>query len=73
MGAGLIIETVEAGMMITIIESPDILQKTVRVPPSQLKLCDQQDIPTSGNCAGQTKNLFDVSDCNITPAEEDWG
>ncbi|KAF2402774.1 hypothetical protein EJ06DRAFT_308874 [Trichodelitschia bisporula] len=62
-----------AGMMATIIEAPDILQKTVTISPESLDLCKAQNIPTSGNCAGLTDDLYDTSQCNTDFPPEEWG
>jgi hypothetical protein len=64
---------VEAGMMATIIESPDILQRTIRISQSALDICKEQGIPTAGNCAGNTIDVLDNSECNNLPSSEDWG
>ncbi|KAJ2558216.1 ferroxidase fet3 [Coemansia sp. RSA 1933] len=40
------------GLALTIIEAPDMLQKTLKIPPEMLGFCNQQGIPISGNAAG---------------------
>jgi iron transport multicopper oxidase len=64
---------VEAGMMVTMIESPDILQKTVPVARIQLDICLKQGIPTQGNCAGDTQHVLNDSGCRNTLPDENWG
>jgi iron transport multicopper oxidase len=60
-------------MMATIIESPDILQRMVKIPKSALDICKEQGIPTAGNCAGNRVNVLDTTGCNSSPPNEDWG
>lgn len=59
-----------AGMMVTIIESPEIVQQTLKVSEAALEICNQQNIPTAGNCAGNTVNVLDTSQCNNNPSED---
>jgi iron transport multicopper oxidase len=59
-----------AGMTVTLIESPDILQRTLTVDQQALDLCHEQKIPTAGNCAGDTVNVLDTSGCNNNPEDE---
>lgn len=59
-----------AGMMVTIIESPLILQQTLRVSQAALDICNLQNIPTAGNCAGNTVDVLDTSQCNSNPCED---
>jgi iron transport multicopper oxidase len=55
---------VEAGVSVTIIESPDKLQQSgLTIPPDHLAACQVQGIPTSGNCAGNTTDPLDTSQC----------
>lgn len=62
---------VAAGMMVTIIESPLILQHTLKVSQAALDICKQQNIPTAGNCAGNTVDVLDTSQCNNNPSEDE--
>ncbi|KAJ2511298.1 ferroxidase fet3 [Coemansia sp. RSA 2049] len=41
------------GMALAIVEAPDVLQKSLHVPPEMYSLCHQQKIPVSGNAAGK--------------------
>ena len=45
------------------IEAPTVLQSTLpnTIPPSHLDACKAQNIPTIGNAAGKTKDLFDLT------------
>lgn len=55
---------VEAGVTVTLIEAPDKLQQSgLRIPQDHLAACQAQGIPTSGNCAGNTRNPLDTSQC----------
>lgn len=48
----------------TLIEAPDKLQQSgLQIPPDHLAACKAQGIPTSGNCAGNTRNPLDTSQC----------
>ncbi|KAJ2308424.1 ferroxidase fet3 [Coemansia sp. RSA 2706] len=40
------------GMFMVFVESPDLLQKSLRVPQSMYDMCHKQGIRTSGNAAG---------------------
>ncbi|KAJ2403311.1 ferroxidase fet3 [Coemansia sp. RSA 2559] len=42
------------GMGMVIIEAPDMLQKTIEIPPKMHNFCHQQSIPVSGNAAGNS-------------------
>jgi iron transport multicopper oxidase len=65
---------VAAGMMATIIESPDVIQKNIVIPQAQLDICTSQGIPTSGNCAGKSgSQVLDTSACNNTPSDDNLG
>ncbi|MCJ1454538.1 hypothetical protein MMC28_004891 [Mycoblastus sanguinarius] len=49
------------------IEAPTSLQETLSLsdlPPSHLSACAAQNIPTTGNAAGNTKDLFDLDGVN---------
>ncbi|KAJ1876084.1 ferroxidase fet3 [Coemansia sp. RSA 1722] len=47
------------GMVMTFIEAPDVLQKTLRIPPQMADFCRKLNIPVEGNGAG--KQGFDLS------------
>jgi len=50
------------------IEAPADLQDTLTVPQNHLDACRSQDIPTVGNAAGNTKDLYDLTGANVSPA-----
>jgi iron transport multicopper oxidase len=52
------------GMMVTFIESPDLMQTLVKVPAAQLGICDS---PVRGNCAGNFANMADTRGCKNDP------
>ena len=53
--------------MATIIEAPLDLQDSVTLPQNHLQACQAQDIPTRGNAAGNTVDLFDLDGENVSP------
>ncbi|KAF1991284.1 multicopper oxidase [Aulographum hederae CBS 113979] len=66
---------VAAGMVATIIESPDLLQQArPYIPGDHYAICRDKRIPTQGNCAGKTRNVLDTRDCHNEPEYSDtWG
>ncbi|KAJ1850109.1 ferroxidase fet3 [Coemansia sp. RSA 2708] len=40
------------GMAFTLVVAPDVMQKTMTIPPSMYELCRKQGIPITGNAAG---------------------
>ncbi len=54
------------GLSATIIEAPEEL-RGLCVPQGHQTMCDLQNIPTSGNAAGNTRNLTDLTGANTTP------
>lgn len=50
------------------IEAPEELQKSLVIPQEQLQICHNQGLPTSGNAAGKTKDLLDLTGANVSPA-----
>jgi iron transport multicopper oxidase len=61
---------VDSGMVVTIIEAPDLIQQNLGVPSNQKTVCKIQGIKTEGNCAGELDNILDTSNCNwnVQPA-----
>lgn len=54
----------EAGMVMTIVEAPDVLQKSgIQIPKTHLDLCRRQNNPTSGNCGGDSRNVDSTNSC----------
>lgn len=63
---------VESGLSVTFIEAPSELQKQFGsgIPEEQKAICKKQGIPTEGNCAGNTRNPLDTSEC-VQPEQFD--
>ena len=53
--------------MATMIEAPLDLQKSLTIPPDHFAACAAQGLPTVGNAAGNTKDLFDLTGENLPP------
>ncbi len=49
-----------SGLLVTMVEDPDYLQKNIKIPQDHLDLCKAADIPTVGNAAGNL-NLLDLT------------
>ncbi len=65
---------VEAGLTATIIEAPDVLQKSKPyIPISHKNACKALKIPMKGNAGGNYKDWFDLSNANTEPALDNWG
>ena len=58
---------VVSGLVTTLIEAPDEIQKNLVIPPDHLKLCEDERIPTKGNAAGNQENLLDLTGANVSP------
>lgn len=56
-----------SGLVATIIEAPTDLQATLQVPQNHFGACQAQAIPTAGNAAGNTADLFDLTGENTSP------
>ncbi|MCJ1231985.1 hypothetical protein MMC12_008666, partial [Toensbergia leucococca] len=50
------------------IEAPLDLQSSLSIPADHLQACTSQNLPVSGNAAGNTKNVFDLQGENLPPA-----
>ncbi|EXJ87323.1 hypothetical protein A1O3_04282 [Capronia epimyces CBS 606.96] len=61
---------VESGLIMTFVESPLTLQRTISIPADHLSACTATDPawPTAGNAAGRTESLLDLSDAPKPPA-----
>ena len=57
----------DAGLIATMIEAPLEIQKTINVPADHFKVCADQNLPYSGNAAGNTEDLYDLSGENVSP------
>jgi iron transport multicopper oxidase len=49
------------------IEAPDELQKSLKIPDDHMEACNSQSIPTAGNAAGNTVDLFNLEGANVSP------
>ncbi|KAF1914561.1 Cupredoxin [Ampelomyces quisqualis] len=60
---------VASGLTATMIESPLDVQQQLsgKIPADHLKVCDAGDVPTAGNAAGNTVDLFDLGGENTSP------
>jgi len=59
---------VASGLVATMIEAPEELQKSLVIPQDHFQVCHEQGLPTSGNAAGNTKDLLDLTGANLSPA-----
>jgi iron transport multicopper oxidase len=50
-----------SGLIATLIESPLELQSTLSIPAGHWDVCKAQNIPTTGNAAGNTVDLLDLT------------
>jgi iron transport multicopper oxidase len=64
---------VEAGLIATLIEAPDVLQDTQSIPHDQYKTCESQGIPTKGNAAANTDDWLDLTGANTQVNTDNWG
>lgn len=64
---------VEAGLIATMIEAPDVLAATQTIPHNHFVSCEDQGIPTKGNAAGNTKNYTDLTGLNTQIDTDNWG
>ncbi|TKX22821.1 iron transport multicopper oxidase FET3 [Elsinoe australis] len=51
----------QSGLVATFIEAPMEMQKTLTIPADHLQVCKDSGMPTTGNAAGNTADLFDLS------------
>lgn len=56
-----------SGLAITLVENPLDMQKNLKIPEDHYKACQQANIPTVGNAAGNTKDLLDLTGANVSP------
>jgi iron transport multicopper oxidase len=52
-------------LIATLIEDPIQLQQTLQIPAEQYQTCQDSNIPTSGNAAGNLNDPLDLSDANV--------
>lgn len=55
------------GLISTLVEAPLDLQSSLKVPEDHFKVCQAQAIPTAGNAAGNTVDLFDLTGEDAPP------
>jgi hypothetical protein len=55
------------GLVATMVEAPLDLQSSLTIPNDFLQICAEQSIPTAGNAAGNTMDLFDLTGENMPP------
>ncbi|KAF4553480.1 Iron transport multicopper oxidase fetC-like protein [Elsinoe fawcettii] len=56
-----------SGLVATMIEAPEEMQKTLTIPEDHLRVCRESGTLTKGNAAGNEKDLFDLSGQNSPP------
>lgn len=59
---------VDSGLIVTMVEAPLELQKTLVIPTDHIAACEIAGTPYTGNAAGNKDNLFDLSGQNEPPA-----
>jgi iron transport multicopper oxidase len=57
---------VDQGLIATMVEAPLELQKSLTIPEDHYAACQAQGIATAGNAGGNTKDLLDLSDANVS-------
>jgi hypothetical protein len=63
-----------AGLAITFIEAPGLLQSVQSLPPTHQHACELQGIPKKGNYAGKTAEVWDSTECPTYPdSKTDFG
>lgn len=50
------------------IEAPEELQATLKIPEDHLQVCKSQNIATAGNAAGRTDDLLNLNGATVPPA-----
>jgi iron transport multicopper oxidase len=58
---------VDSGLIATIVEAPLSLQQNLRIPTDHIAACQAAGTPYTGNAAGNTVNLLDLSGENAPP------
>ncbi|KAI0202335.1 multicopper oxidase [Astrocystis sublimbata] len=64
---------VVSGLTSTLIIAPEILQKTIAIPPPHLDACQRQQIPLRGNAAGNAQNFLDLTGAPTRPDPHPMG
>ncbi|PQE24793.1 multicopper oxidase protein [Rutstroemia sp. NJR-2017a BVV2] len=58
---------VNQGLIATMIEAPLELQKSLVIPETHIAACQAGGVPYTGNAAGNTVNLLDLTGANLAP------
>ena len=59
---------VASGLIATMVEAPDELQKTLKTPQDHLDACAAQNFPVIGNAAGNTQDFLNLEGEDTAPA-----
>ena len=51
----------DAGLVATLIEAPLDIQRTITLPEDHLQACNAGGVMTTGNAAGNTEDLYDLT------------
>lgn len=57
-----------SGLTATLIEAPEELQASLKVPDDQIQACKSQNIPIEGNAAGRTDDLTNLDGAYVSVA-----
>lgn len=58
---------VVSGLIATFVEAPTELQSTLKIPDDHLNACKKLGVPTEGNAAGNTEDLYDLAGAHVSP------
>ncbi|EAW14723.1 putative ferrooxidoreductase Fet3 [Aspergillus clavatus NRRL 1] len=58
----------DSGLAATFIEAPLDLQQTLKIPENHYQVCEASNTLTEGNAAGNTKDYYDLTGENVSPA-----
>jgi iron transport multicopper oxidase len=56
-----------AGLAVTFIEAPRLIQSVQALPSTHQYVCELQGIPKKGNCAGILTEVWDSTECATLP------
>lgn len=51
----------DTGLVATMVEAPLAMQQTLTIPADHLQNCKDLGVPTAGNAAGNTEDVFDLT------------
>jgi iron transport multicopper oxidase len=57
-----------SGLISTFVEAPLEIQKTISIPTNHYDVCAAGATPTTGNAAGNTKDVLNLDGQNLSPA-----